>query len=414
MTHKLTIPALRAHMGDWIYYIAFMTMRDIAERISIAEEIHTSKSLNELIQRQITNRAAQIKNYLLNQPQRFFNSLVIGVYGGSPQWFELAIKDNTIMDPDGLPNYINGALGILVLEGSEKLFAIDGQHRVVGIREAVKQDDKIGNEEVSVIFVAHYNDPAGLERTRRLFTTLNRYAKPVSKQEIIALDEDDVIAIVTRRLVEEYPLFKEKISLAKGKNIPTTDKHSFTTIVALYDALDIFLRTMRRGWNNFKKSRPNDDEIEEFYNRAKNFWDIMTAYFRPLEELRDSVPADEVAAKYRHREGGHLLFRPVGLLLVVKVLRRLIDANVSLDDATQRISKVPMDIAREPWVGLLWDAVNQRMITAQENQKAGIKLLFYAIGGDLSELKTTPEELRKELAGLLNVAEAKIELPRYH
>jgi len=298
---RLLLPALRAHMGDWIYYIAFMTMRDIAERVSVAEEIHTSKSLNELIQRQITNRATQIKDYLLNQPQRFFNALVIGVYGGSPQWFELEIKENLILDPEGLPNYIEGALGILVLEGSEKLFAIDGQHRVVGIRKTVGENDEIGNEEVSAIFVAHRNDPAGLERTRRLFTTLNRYAKPVSKQEIIALDEDDVIAIVTRHLVEEHPLFKDRISLAKGKNVPVRDKRNLTTIVTLYDALDVFLRTKRRGWNDFKKSRPDEGTIEKFYGDAKLLWDTLIAYFPPLKELVDSISSEEVAAKYRHR-----------------------------------------------------------------------------------------------------------------
>ena len=30
----LHLPALRAHMGDWVYYITFMPMREIATRIS--------------------------------------------------------------------------------------------------------------------------------------------------------------------------------------------------------------------------------------------------------------------------------------------------------------------------------------------------------------------------------------------
>ncbi len=72
--NQLVLPALRAHMGDWIYYITFMRMSDIAKRVSIAEEIHTSRSLNELIQRQLTNRAGKIQDYLQTQPQRFFNS----------------------------------------------------------------------------------------------------------------------------------------------------------------------------------------------------------------------------------------------------------------------------------------------------------------------------------------------------
>ncbi len=411
MHKKITLPALRLHMGDWIYYVTFMSMRDIAKRVSVAEEIHTSKSLNELIQRQLTNRSKQIKDYLLSQQQRFFNALVIGVYGGSPKWYELDIRDSKHQELDQLPE---GVLGVLVLDGSEKLFAIDGQHRVVGIREAVKEGKEIAKDEVSAIFVAHRNDPAGLERTRRLFTTLNRYAKPVSKQEIIALDEDDVVAIVTRRLVEEYPLFRDKVSLAKGKNIPVGDKHSITTIIALYDALDIFLKT-GKNWSNFKKSRPDDEEIKKFYKKAKDLWDTMTKHFEPLREMSESEIGGDIASKYRRKDGGHLLFRPVGLLMVVQVIRHLIDsdASVSLESAVQRIAKVPMDLGGDPWAGLLWDATNQRMITASENQKAGVKLLFYATGGDLSRMKTNPEKLTKELAGIRNVEPSKINLQQY-
>ena len=40
--------------------------------------------------------------------------------------------------------------------------------------------------------VMHKNTTDGLEATRRLFTTLNKTAKPVSKNAVIALDEDDV------------------------------------------------------------------------------------------------------------------------------------------------------------------------------------------------------------------------------
>jgi DNA sulfur modification protein DndB len=54
---RLVVPALRAYMGDWIYYITFLTMRSIADMVATAEEIHPSKTLNDLIQRQLSNRA---------------------------------------------------------------------------------------------------------------------------------------------------------------------------------------------------------------------------------------------------------------------------------------------------------------------------------------------------------------------
>ncbi|MCM1982002.1 DGQHR domain-containing protein [Lyngbya confervoides] len=410
----LTLPALRSHMGDWIYYITSMKMRDIAARVDVAENIHTSKALNELIQRQLqSTHSNKIRNYLLNQPQRFFNTLVIGVYGGSPKWYELDIKNNNFLESEELPQSIDGVLGILSLTGSEDLFAIDGQHRVVGISKALEKNSDLGDEEVSAIFLAHSNSEDGLKRTRRLFTSLNRHAKAVSKMEIIALDEDDTIAIITRELVENHDLFAEnKISLTKGKNISPNDTSSFTTIVALYDALDVFLKPPR-GWRDFKKSRPEDSVIKTFYSRASDLWNGLIENFVPLEEIRDSNSPVQVTPKYRNSNGGHLLFRPVGLLLIVTTIRQLVDTGWSLDQALKSVSKVPMLLNHEPWSGLLWDSVNHRMITTTENQKVGSKLLFYSVGGKLSDLQTSASELREELAGLLNRSVHEVQLPRY-
>jgi len=61
-------------------------------------------------------------------------------------------------------------------------------------------------------------------RTRRLFTTLNKTAKAVTKGEIIALDEDDVMAIVVRNLVENHPHFTEqRVLIVAQANLPATN-----------------------------------------------------------------------------------------------------------------------------------------------------------------------------------------------
>jgi len=415
----LKLPALRAHMGDWIYYICLLKMRDIASRVSIAKEIHVSESLNDLLQRSLSDRSEDIATYLLSQSQRFFNALVVGIYGGSPNWYELAVRTQG-SDLGPLPEYVEGTLGILSLDGSEKIWAIDGQHRVAGIKQAIEEDPGIGDEEVCVIFVAGVtsqhrdSDPGGYERTRRLFTTLNRYAKPVNKTDIIALDEDDVIAILTRRLVEEYDLFRNKISIRQTRSIPVVDTQSLTTIVVLYDVIDIYLRDKgAKRWKQFKTIRPSDNVIDSFYNKSIEFWHILTEYFSPLQEFGDSEPSDKVAGKYRHNRGGHLLFRPVGLLTIVRVLRHLVDNGVQLTQAVRLVSQVPMEISAAPWAELLWDTANRRMITAPENQKVARWLLFYSVGGDLGRLGTNLDGLRQEYAGILNRDPIEVEIARY-
>lgn len=416
----LKIPALRAHMGDWIYYICLLKMRDIASRITIAKDIYASTPLRDLLQRQLTNRRSkEIKTYLLSQPQRLFNALVVGTYGGRPDWYELAIRtDNSDLEP--LPDDIEGTLGILKLDGSERLWAIDGQHRVAGIQLTVAEKPQIGEEEVCVIFVAGVtsehrdDDPLGYERTRRLFTTLNHYAKPVSKKDIIALDEDDVVAIVTRQLLEEYDLFREKISIGQARSIPVTDKKNLTTIEVLYDTLDIHLRDGKpRSWKQFRAIRPSENVIARFYKKATELWDTMIEHFPPFQELRESKSTEETAGRYRHSLGGHLLFRPIGLLIVVRVLRYLTESGMPLAEAVRVVSQVPMELSAPPWAGLLWDTANKRMITAPENQKVAERLLFYGVGGDLSRFKVNPDDLRREYAGRLNQIPTAVELPRY-
>ncbi len=148
----LLVPAIKARMGDWAYYVTFLRFSDVAERISMAAEIHSAQSLHDLLQRGLKDRAAEISEYLRTQPQRFFNSLVIGTYGGSPEWRELEVKPSQISSSPP-PAYTEGALGFLHLAGTELLFAIDGQHRVAGIREALRQQPDLANEEVAAIFV---------------------------------------------------------------------------------------------------------------------------------------------------------------------------------------------------------------------------------------------------------------------
>ena len=150
---SLMVPALKAFMGSWVYYIGFMKMCDIAERISIIGDIHTSTKLQEFLQRQLSNRSIEITDYLLNQEQRFFNSLVVGTYGGTPEWLELGVKAKTAEDEEQLLD-LEGKVGFLKLSGDETLFAIDGQHRIAGIKGAIEKNKDLEEEEVSVIFVA--------------------------------------------------------------------------------------------------------------------------------------------------------------------------------------------------------------------------------------------------------------------
>ena len=80
-------PALRGIFGDWVYYCCLMSMKDVVARLSYAEDIRKSKGLSDMIQRHLKQgRGREIAAYLIREEQRFFNSLVVAIYGGDPAW----------------------------------------------------------------------------------------------------------------------------------------------------------------------------------------------------------------------------------------------------------------------------------------------------------------------------------------
>jgi len=401
----MIFPALKASIGDWVYYITSLNFNFIAKKVKLAKEIHKSETLQQMIQREITHRASEIAEYLVSEKQRFFNSLIIGIYEGDPKWYEIEIRSNKFLGEEDFPIEVSGVFGFIKLKGNEKLFALDGQHRVLGIRRAIQINKELSSEQVSAILVGHKNDEEGVQRTRRLFTTLNRYAKPVDKMEIIALDEDDVIAIITRRLYEEYDLFKEKLSLIKKRSLPPTDKRNFTLITTLYDVNNTYLKD-RRDWKNFKTRRPKESVIEEYYRMSIDFWDTMVSYFQELKDMKDNPPSELIAAKYRNNKGGHLLYRPIGLKLIAEVIKEITSRQpFSVEDCIRKISQIPMQLSKKPWKGLLWDTINNRMISEKSVKKVSKQILFYKLGVDLSKVfpKTTKSKLIVELSGILNI-----------
>lgn len=393
---RLVLPALRGHMGDWVYYVTTMRLGDIAARVHMAGEIHESSSLDELLQREVTDRAGDIRNYLLGREDRFFSALVVGVYGGEPIWYDVAVRRNPFLDPAQIPERVQDALGILVLNGSERLFAIDGQHRAMGVREAVSARPELAAEQVTAIFVAHRTDVAGRVRTRRLFTTLNRYAKPVSPLYHVALDEDDGSAIVTRRLMDTYPLFQgPKVLPAAAKAMPRTAVAAFTSVVALYGAVDRYLAALhgstKPGWKQLQRKRRSDAELEGYYADTVALWDLTRRWVPPVEEMAAAAPGAPVAAQYRHAGGGHVLFRPLGIDAFVEALTRLLTQSVALPEAVQRLAAVPMQLNEEPWRGVLWSSGN-RILTSPEARRTAVALFLYGAGG---QLKPKEEEERR-------------------
>lgn len=367
----IDIPAIRGTLGELTYYTATFTFRQIAERVKPAdEELHTSKSLREQLQRALSDNHKSITEYILTQKEHFFNALVLAVYNGDPTWNELEFEYN------GIRHY---SMGFLHLNGEERIFPVDGQHRVEGIKSALNTNPELENETITVIFIGHHNTRDRKEKTRRIFSTLNRYAKPVSLGDIIALDEDDIVAISTRDLLENCPLFMNenvKIDKKSSKALADNDDKSFTSLIALYDTNKIIYTYYKSSYDHQKKIyngkkitellkfRPSQQEIDDFYSYLLDFWVLFIKTFPGVKSYVDNCHNEKAASNYRNKEtGGLLYFRPVALPKLIKaIFETKIRLRIELGEVIENFSKIEFSISKKPWTNLLWDAKTQTMV----------------------------------------------------
>jgi DNA sulfur modification protein DndB len=402
---QLILPSLRGNFGSWIYYTCLMSVSDIAERVHYAEEIHSDKALSKLIQRSLEGpRARHIADYLSNTDERFFSAMVLATYGGEPQWMDVGNFHSTSNAKivNSLDDSSKESMGFLALSGKERIFAVDGQHRLAGIREAIKGERSFDGERLPVILVGH-DEKNNRQRTRRLFTTLNKTAKPVNKRDIISLDEDDAMAVICRRLVEEHDWFKDpRIAVVSSSNVPSSNTECLTTITNLYNVLRLLLlhHTKQKSDRNLRFIRPEDAALNEYYHYAVSFFTALARFFPPVKIAFTSKKSDPVAA-YRNEHGGHLLFRPIGLLIVTDLITEYMTIkNATLSDAAKAVSAIPTDLSTAPYKGVIWD-INRGLINAKQKGLAR-DILRYMLGLPVSDLNS----LKSRYATALNKPKA--------
>ena len=374
------IPAIKGQIGNTIYYIANLTFSQIATMVSrVNDELHTANSIKELIQRSLSDNYIKIKDYIIKREDHFFDSLVLAVYDGDPQWREIRYE----IDGHTYPN-----IGLLELNGEEKIFPVDGQHRVEGIKKALECKPEIADETIGVVLIGHKNTAEGRERSRRIFSTLNRYVKPVRLGDIIALDEDDTVAIVTRNMLETYPLFTgNRIKATNNKAIPANDKMAFTSLMTLYACHTTLFNTfisIRDGrkytqsqLNEYLKFRPSDDVLEAFECFLIEFWDLMRNVFPEFNEFINSTSPATAAAEMRSSEsGGNIFFRPIGLQPFVEAVAKIrLEKMTEFIEILHRFEHMERIVSHSPWNKILWNPMTHKMV--MRNQALVKYLLLY-------------------------------------
>lgn len=376
---KLYVPALRGAIGDWVYYSSLLSASQISDWIETVKNIREAKSLEEVLQRELKSRIAGISKYLTTDDTRFFNSIIIGVFDGIPDWFEFELKSGPNLKLEtSTETEILDSVGVLVFNGDERMFAIDGQHRVEGIKLALTKakNEDITSDQFSVIFIAHNDTELGMKRTRKLFSDINKNAKPVSKGDKVIIDEQELTAITARRLYAKYKHFKggQLIAPTENAKLDKNDTVHFTNLIALDKVCSILKKSFKIDKGTLEWEEVN---VIKFYTLSSTFFDFLIKY---LPEYNSYFVKNTLTLETARLNNRYLSFRPVGLFLLAK-LWEYYYRNDNLNFLQQNISKISLIMPQSQLNGILWN--NGKMEVKTFNQTFAFDFALYLLGETL-------------------------------
>lgn len=395
MKDKLVLPCLRFVMGDWVIYSSVMSAGQIADRIITDKKYRENPELDKILQRGLGERKKVIANYLLTNKSRFFNSIIIGVFDGLPQWHEFSINGK-IEEIDPRNKEEATSVGLLEFLGDEEMFAIDGQHRVAEIQIAFQEEQAklesarvLTDDKFPIIFVAHIDDEAGRKRTRKLFSDINKNAKKVEEGDTIKIDEEDLAAITTRRIYANYSHFKGLIALTETAKLDNADKSNFTNLLGLNTVSKQLKRLHRKHKGTYAWDEVN---VLNLYDISEKFWNIV---INNIDDYKRYFLDKDLSVEEAREQNKHLLFRPIGLKILSQLYVYFLRKYEG--SASEFVNKVPLLSFTAPntiFNGIIW---NKGKIELKHATLA-YNLALYALdefSGDVSDLLKAYKDVTK-------------------
>jgi len=391
-------------MGSTPYYMTKMTARELTASTRPASELDewAGFSIEERMQRELNmNRVHnEIVPYLVQSPDRFFAAFVVLIYKGEITFEPLGEIGAKV---PAAYRSVASDIGFLTIDGGE-LIVLDGQHRHAALKEAISSDKVSGpfkaqvpSDQMEVIFIQfdREHEAESREKVRRIFNKLNRYARPTGRGDNIITSEDDGYAIVTRRLLrageplgvtvtEKKGAQEERNLIVNWRSNTISDRSlRFTTVSAVYESVKVILGHYGINEDEFgekkRVTRPGDDEIDEAYEHAQEWWDAVLA---GIDLFR--VVIKDPAQLPKLREPGmpnRLLLKPAAHIILFMALSLAVKRGVELSEAIKRLNKVNWDIDAPQWADVLIQP-NGRISARKEHYDVTAELVAYQISAD--------------------------------
>jgi DNA sulfur modification protein DndB len=391
----VTLPVIRATMGNREYFISKMSAAELAGQVGIASELAdwNELSLNELYQRKLNEKRVEqdIAPYLANTKGRFFGSIIVWVINPDVITFEPV---SSVVNVAAAYSSAAKSIGFLVIDASRSgnlsgLVALDGQHRLAALRRVVQgQADGpeagfVRDDEVAVIFVQDVN----VVSARDLFTVLNRSARRVSKSDVLIMSEVDGAAIIARNLtvgdtlapqgIEKNPLVKwEKNTIGAKDSEVTTLNAIYEVVQVVADRLGIDLQAGEEAG-----SPPPEADLQSVEVEARHWLELL---FRHSSDFAAMQHEPLKVVEMRKEGQFSLMMKPVGFIAFFRAVAvALSDSGCRRNDVAEVVKallNVDWDIKSNLWKGIMVNAKGNVTNKKSDIQLAGDLAAWIAVG----------------------------------
>jgi DNA sulfur modification protein DndB len=351
----VVIPAICGKLGNTEYYETTMKVRDLVHAVRPPREMDNwaNFSIEERMQREpdLKRIQSQLAPYIAKNADRFFGSIIVLVHKG-----QIIFEPMSDLAKNIPAAYKQNAqrIGFVTIDGGT-LIVLDGQHRHLALR-MVQQGEvigpytsEVGEDEVCVIFIKFENDL----KTRRIFNTVNRYAKQTSRGDNIITSEDDGYAIVGRWLLRETePLGKPSDIVNWKSNTLTKRSTQLTTISAVYETVKLILR--HHGVEKLpEQERPTEEDLDTYLGYCAEVWDALLHKMKAYQEA--IADPSRIPAMRDDESSTSLLFKPAAQIALVDGVLRASDlGRLKIGEAIERANRMKKwNMDANEWQGVI-------------------------------------------------------------
>ncbi len=436
---KEQILAQKTLMGGTESYISSVTLEWLAKRVNFAANFSLLSQQNEVNLENIKqrpldwSRQASLTQYLVERKYHKFPPVLVVI---SQDWVNNNLAEqwdhqgrSLTSSAEFSPINETGDLGLLNVGNNVTIFALDGQHRLMGVQGLMElintgklckyhqniktnhsimnaenfdlnylknlAEENIGIEFISAVVPGETYIEAS-RRIRSIFVHVNLMAVPLSKGQLAQLDENNGFAIIARKIAINHPLFQEKLGqkslIEWHKNNITAKSNVLTTLQALKEMSELYLQYKFPHWKKVIKKglvplRPENYELEEGVREFNQLFDELSTLFSYQRLEVEETPKLRRFSSEKNGGEGNILFRPVGQIALINALGIMIyKKQVNIQIIFDKLRSYDQDgifsnieLPSSIFYGILYDPNKKRIMVSGKN--LATKLIVYLLGG---------------------------------